>query len=191
MLLVVGLVIFLGAHLLPTIPRLREQLVSAFGAIGYKVGFSLVSLFGLVLLVYGYGEARTAAWNVALWNPPVFTKHISFLLMWPAFILLVATYVPSRIGTAAKHPMLAAIKIWALAHLIANGELASILLFTTFLAYGVYDRISVKKRERLMPARAAQGGFLGDMIVVGVGTAAYLLMLKWGHGALIGVTLIG
>jgi len=191
MLLIAGLILFFGAHLVPTMPSMRAGLAQRFGGTGYRLAFSLVSLLGLLAIVFGYGEARTAGWNAALWTPPTFTKHISFLLMWPAFVLLVATYVPSRIRDAAKHPMLAAIKIWALAHLIANGDLASILLFGTFLAYGVYDRISVKKRAATGPLGDRQGGFLGDLIAVGVGTGLFLLMLKWGHAALIGVSLFG
>jgi uncharacterized membrane protein len=191
MLLILGLILFLGAHVVPTFPKTRASLRMRFGDGAYKGLFSVVSLIGLVLIVYGFGAARTASWNVVLWTPPVWTKHIAFLLMWPAFILLVAAYIPSHIRDRAKHPMLAAIKIWALAHLIANGDLAGILLFASFLAYGVYDRISVKKRGALGPLGAKRGGIFNDVMVVIVGSFAYAFMLTVGHAWLIGVRLIG
>jgi uncharacterized membrane protein len=191
MLLILGLILFLGAHLVPTFPRTRAGLRLSLGENGYKGLFSIVSLIGLVLIVYGFGAARTASWNMVLWSPPVWTKHIAFLLMWPAFILLAATYIPSHIRDRAKHPMLASIKIWALAHLIANGDLAGVLLFGSFLAYGVYDRISVKERQAPGPLGAKSGGYLNDAMAVLVGTAAYVFMLLWGHAWLIGVRLIG
>jgi uncharacterized membrane protein len=191
MLLIAGLIIFLGAHLLPAFPQVRAGLGQRFGENGYKAAFSIVSLIGLVLIVYGFGQARTASWNAVLWSPPVWTKHIAFLLMWPAFILLVAAYVPSRIRDRAKHPMLAAVKIWALAHLIANGDLAGVLLFASFLAYAVFDRISVKKRQALGPLGGKTGGVFNDVLVVLIGTFAYVFMLTFGHAWLIGVRLIG
>ena len=191
MLLIAGLILFLGAHLVPTFPGIRDQWRGRLGEMGYKGLFSLVSLVGFALIVIGFGAARTASWNVALWSPPVWTKHIAFLLMWPAFILLVAAYVPSHIRSRAKHPMLAAVKIWALAHLIANGDLAGILLFASFLAYGVYDRISVKKREAFGPLGKKTGGVLNDVIVVLLGTIAYAFMLTRGHAWLIGLPLMG
>jgi uncharacterized membrane protein len=189
-LFLLGLVLFLGVHLVPTFPAQRADLRLRFGENVYKIAFSVLSLIGLVLLVIGFGEARGASWNPVLWTPPVWMKHVVFLLMVPAFILLVAAYVPSRIRTATKHPMLAAIKIWALAHLLANGDLAGIILFASFLAYGVYDRISVKKRGALGPLGGKRGTLTGDIIVVVVGLVLYGLMLKWGHPWLIGVALI-
>jgi uncharacterized membrane protein len=191
MLLILGLILFLGAHLVPTFPRTRARLRLSLGENGYKGLFSIVSLIGLVMIVYGFGAARTASWNTILWSPPVWTKHIAFLLMWPAFILLAAAYIPSHIRDRAKHPMLAAIKIWALAHLIANGDLAGVLLFASFLAYGVYDRISVKKRQALGPLGHKSGGYFNDVMAVLVGTAAYVFMLLWGHAWLIGLRLVG
>lgn len=186
-----GLILFLGVHLAPTFPKARAKLRSRLGEIGYRGLFSALSILGFVMIVYGFGEARTASWNVAIWTPPVWTKHIAFLLMWPAFVLLVAAYTPSHIRDRARHPMLAAIKIWALAHLIANGDLAGVILFASFLAYGVYDRISVKKRQAPGPLGSRHGGLVNDAIVLVIGTAAYLLMLFYGHPWLIGVRLVG
>jgi uncharacterized membrane protein len=109
--------------------------------------------------------------------------------MLPAIILLVAAFVPSRIRTAAKHPMLAAIKAWALAHLLVNGDLGSLLLFGTFLAFGVYDRIAMKRRPAAAVATSPPGPF-NDVLVVLGGVALFALMLVWGHGALIGVPVV-
>jgi uncharacterized membrane protein len=190
MLLIIGLVIFLGAHLVPTFPETRAALRIRLGESGYKGLFSLVSLLGLLLIALGFGEARMASWNMVLWSPPVWTKHIAFALMLPAFILLVATYIPSHIRDRAKHPMLAAVKIWALAHLIANGDLAGVLLFGSFLAYGVYDRISVKRRGALGPLGARHGGVFNDALVVLIGLVLFALMLTKGHAWLIGVPLL-
>ena len=111
--------------------------------------------------------------------------------MLPAMILLVAAYVPSRIRSAVGHPMLAAIKIWALAHLLANGDLASLVLFGSFLVWVVVDRISVKRRGALGPLGSATSTSpINDLIVVGVGLALYAVMLVWGHRWLIGVPLL-
>ena len=187
--LVLGLLIFFLVHLVPTRIDLRHGLVARLGANGYKAAFSIVALVGFVLIVVGFGKMQVMAGkNPEIWAPPLWSRHIAFLLMLPAFVLLVAAYVPSHIRTAAKHPMLAAVKLWAVAHLIANGDLASMLLFGSFLAYAVYDRISVKHRG-VMPG-PAPGGILNDAFVVAAGVALYVLMLTIGHTRLIGVPLL-
>jgi len=193
LLLVLGLILFLSVHLVPTRVELRDALVKGLGEGPYKLAFSLVSLAGLALIVLGYHKLQVMPGkNPILWNAPVWTRHAAFTLMLPAMILLVAAYIPSRIRTAARHPMLAAVKIWALAHLIANGDLGSILLFGSFLAWAVLDRISVKKRNALGPLGAAKpASILNDVAVVAIGLALYYGMLRWGHTYLIGVPLIG
>jgi uncharacterized membrane protein len=118
-------------------------------------------------------------------------RHVTFLLMVPAMIFLVAAYVPSRVRTTLKHPMLVAVKLWALAHLLVNGDLASLLLFGSFLAYAVYDRISVKQRGAMGPLGASTGSAVNDGFVVAAGLGLYALMMFWGHSALIGVPLAG
>lgn len=188
--LIIGLLIFLGVHVVPTSPPARKGLAEKLGEGPYKVAFSIASLAGFALIVWGMSMARGSAADPQLWTPPVWTKHIVFLLMWPAFVLLVAAYVPSHIRDKAKHPMLAAVKIWALAHLIGNGDLAGVLLFGAFLAWAVYDRISVKRRGALGPLGARHGGVVNDVVVVVAGTALYLGMLFWGHAHLIGVPLL-
>jgi uncharacterized membrane protein len=192
LLLIVGLVLFLGTHLLPTVPDLRKSLAARLGENGYKGLFTILSLIGLVLIVMGYGKAQalSGSKNPLLWDAPIWTRHIAFLIMIPSLVLFVAAYIPSRIRTAAKHPMLAAIKLWAFAHLISNGDLASILLFGSFLAWAVYDRISVKKRGALGPLGAKQGGLVGDLAAVGIGLGAWAFLLFGGHYLLIGVPLL-
>ncbi len=177
--LIVGLILFLGLHLLPTSPELRASLVERLGANTYKAMFSILSLIGFAVIVLGYHKMQLyPGKNPVLWDPPTWTRHIALALMLPSMILLVAANVPSRIRTAVQHPMLLAIKLWALAHLLANGDLASLLLFGSFLAYAVYDRISVKSVARLVPLGDAQPkGVMGDVIVVAIGTALYAALL--------------
>ena len=186
-----GLVVFFGAHALPLWTGLRARVRDGVGSGAYTGLFSLASLIGLVLIVIGYGELRTSvSSNPELWTPPTWTRHIAFLLMIPSLILLVSAYVPNRIRDAVGHPMLAAIKIWAFAHLLANGDLASVILFSSFLAYAVIDRISVKRRRVQGPLGDRSGGLAGDLTVVAVGLVAYVAILFFAHEWLIGVALI-
>jgi uncharacterized membrane protein len=189
--LVLGLVIFFAAHLVPASPGLRDGLISRFGEGAYKIAFSVVALAGLALIVLGYHKLQLMPGkNPVLWDPPTWTRHITFLLMLPAMIFLVASQVPSRIRTATKHPMLIAIKTWALAHLITNGDLGSLVLFGSFLTFAVYDRISIKRRPRAAAPPPAPASPVNDILVVVAGVALYALMLFWGHTHLIGVPLI-
>jgi uncharacterized membrane protein len=190
MVLIVGLILFLGIHLLPTSPELRDGLKARLGAGPYKIIFSLLSLAGFVIIVLGYHKLQLhPGKNPVLWEPPVWTRHIAVALMLPAMILLVASLIPSRIRTLVRHPMLVGIKIWALAHLIANGDLGSLLLFGSFLAFAVYDRISVRKRADLGPlGTAAPASAMNDVLVVVIGVALYAALLFGGHRWLIGVS---
>ncbi len=185
--LVLGLAIFFGIHAIPMYPAQRTRLVERLSGIGYQVAFAVASLIGLILISRGYGMAQEGGWNPQIWVPPVWTSHIALLLMIPAMIAVVAAYVPSRIRTALKHPMLVGIKLWALAHLLANGDLASIVLFGGFLAWAVVDRISVKYRTSLGPLGTAEGGLVGDLTAVGIGLAAYVAFLFYLHNWLFGV----
>lgn len=189
MLLIIGLALFLAIHLLPTNPEMRAGWRERLGENTYKMAFSLISLLGFALIVLGYHKMQLhPGKNPILWDPPVWTRHITLALMLPAMIFLVASNVPSRIRNAVKHPMLLAIKLWALGHLLANGDLASLLLFGSFLAYAVYDRISVKSRGALGPLGNKQPkSVMNDVVVVAVGTALYLALLFGGHEWLIGV----
>jgi len=185
LILIVGLVVMLGAHVFVTFRDHRAGLIGRLGQGGYRILFSVVSLVGLVLIVWGYGEYRAGEW-IEIWSPPPFMRHITVGLMLFSAILLVATYVPSHIRTWAKHPMFAAIKIWAFAHLLSNGDLGSILLFGGFLAWGVYGRIAAKRRGDSGP-QTAPAGWTGDIIAVVVGLALYLALGYYFHPYVIGV----
>src|SRR5260221_11889479 len=143
--MILGLVLFLGVHTLTTQRELRARLIASAGEGGYKIGYALVSVAGLVLIVWAFAHYRAAGmWEV--WTPPTAFKHIAVALMLPAVILVVAAYIRGRIYTTLKHPMLAGVKLWAAAHLLANGDLGSIILFGSFLGWAVFDRISLKRR---------------------------------------------
>ena len=194
LLLGLGLVTFFAVHLLPTVPDVRNGLVRRLGNNAYLGVFSLLSLVSLVLIVYGYHKLQLMPGkNPQLWVPPVWAKHIAFLLMLPASIFLAAAYVPSRIRTTLKHPMLIAIKTWALAHVIANGDLGGLVLFTSFLLYAVYDRISLKSRtdgSGMGPLKNKTGGLAGDITAVAVGLSFYAFMMLGGHQYFIGKGLL-
>ena len=189
--LVGGLALFFAAHLIPTRPQMRARIVGKVGSGPYSGLFALVSLAALVLIVMGYGAMRgLGRENPQLWVAPSWTGHLTMLLMVPAMVLLVAAYVPSRIRTNLRHPMLIAVMLWAFAHLIANGDLASVLLFGSFLAYGVYDMISANQRAALGPLGRARGSAAGDAAAIAAGLALYALLLVWGHQMLTGVPLL-
>ena len=182
-LLIVGIIVFLGIHLLPTFPHFRETLIARLGKVGYQILFGALSIAGFALLVWGFAQAPV----VQIWYPPPWTRWVAIVLMLPAFIFLVAAYVPGQIKARVKHPFLVAIKTWALAHLIANGDLASILLFGSFLAYAAYDRITLKGRKPTeLIGTAAQGGTRNDLIAVVFGVLFYVVFLVWLHPLLIG-----
>jgi uncharacterized membrane protein len=181
-LLIIGIIVFLGFHLLPTVPGLRERLVGRLGEGGYRGLFSLLSVAGLALLIYGFAEAPL----IQIWSPPAWTRWVAIVLMLPAFIFLVAAYVPGQIKAKLKHPFLVAVKTWALAHLIANGDLASLILFGSFLAYAVYDRIAIKARQPHGVEIQGPVTPRNDVIAVVLGTALYVVFLVWLHPLLIG-----
>lgn len=191
-LLIAGLVVFLGTHLFTTAREPRAALVGRLGEGPYKGLYSLVSLAGIVLISIGFSRYRAAGY-IQIRDPPVWTRHLSLLLMWPAWIMVVAAYLPGRIKRTLKHPMLAAVKVWALAHLLANGDLGSIFLFGGFLAWAVVARISVKRRDEVRdhagPA-AAPAGLRNDLLAVAIGTALYLAFFFRVHTWLIGVPVL-
>jgi uncharacterized membrane protein len=187
--MIIGLVLFLAIHLVPANVDLKNGLIARFGTTGYKVLFSVVSLVGLALIILGFYKLHLhPGKNPILWDPPTWTRHLALALMLPAVIALVAAYIPSHIHVMLKHPMLVAIKIWALAHLLANGDLASLVLFGSFLAFAVYDRISVKKRGDLGPLGRGRGPWINDVAVVVLGIALYAAIVLYLHELLIGVS---
>jgi len=188
-LLILGLVIFLGAHSVGmAAPAWRERMIERLGEIPWKGVYSVVSLVGLVLIVWGYGMARVEP--VGIWAPPTWLRHVALLLMLPVFPLLLAAYLPGRIQTAAKHPMLAAVKLWAFAHLLANGNLADLMLFGSFLAWAVADRISLKTRTP-PSVPGAPPGRANDLIALVGGLALYGAFIGGLHAWLIGVSPLG
>jgi uncharacterized membrane protein len=186
-LLILGMVIFFAAHVFTTMRGRRAALIARIGEGPYKGLYSLVSLAGLVMIAYGFGVWR-AGGSAQLWYPPVWTKHIALVLVPIAAILIVAAYVPSHLRTRMKHPMLTAVKIWALAHLLANGDLAGIVLFGGFLMYAIYDRIAVK--ERAAPIPPAPADWKGDVVAVAGGLALFLVLGYVFHPYVVGVPVI-
>ncbi len=185
--LVLGLVMFFAAHLVPTRPALRAALADRLGTMGYRGAHSVVALVGLALIVYGYGLAR-AQGPALVYDPPYWMRHVTMLLMLIAFIVLPASFLPGKIKATVKHPMLVAVKTWALSHLLVNGDLASVLLFATFLAWAVYDRISMKRRPAPAPVK---GTVVNDVLVVVIGIVLYGAFVMKLHLWLIGVPVIG
>ncbi|MDP3251913.1 MAG: NnrU family protein [Hydrogenophaga sp.] len=191
--LIVGLVLFLGVHSVSIVsPQGRHALAGRMGEGAFKGLYSLVSFVGLALMVWGYGLARQAP--VVIYTPPAGLRHAALLLMLPVFVLLLAAYLPGRIQRAAKHPMLLSVKLWATAHLLANGTVADVLLFGGFLAWAVVDRISVKRRAaaglvRLAPA--LPGSAANDAIALVLGLGIYVVFVLWAHAWLFGVRPLG
>src|SRR5436190_8278736 len=188
--MILGLVLLLGVHLFTIMRGRRAALVARLGENGYKALYSLLSLIGLVLIVYGYARYRQGEW-VDLWFPPVWLRHVAALLVLPAVILVVASYVRGNIYLKLKHPMLADVKLWALAHLLANGDLGSSILFGAVLAWAVIDRISLKRRADPGAPPIPVGGTRNDVIAIAGGTALYAALGFWFHPYVIGVPVFG
>jgi uncharacterized membrane protein len=188
--MILGLVLFLGIHALTTQRKKRARLVASMGEGPYKGVYSLVSLVGLVLIVWGFAHYRSAEW-VQVWTPPAALKHLNIALMLPAVILVVAAYIRGHIYKAVKHPMLAGVKLWAFGHLLANGDLGGIILFGSFLAWAVFDRISLKRRTDAGGPPIPVGGWTNDLIAVAVGVVAYLALAFAFHPVVIGIPVMG
>lgn len=188
LLLILGLVLLLGAHSVSIInARWRDGLVARMGLVPWQGAFGFVALLGLILIVVGYDMSRESLDPIVLYDPPTWTRHLNLVLMLPVFPLLFAAYMPGRIQGAIKHPMLLAVKIWALGHLLANGTLADVLLFGSFLAWAVADRISLKKRTPI-PVHGAPPAVMNDWIALGSGLLLYVGFLLFLHQWLIGVS---
>jgi uncharacterized membrane protein len=190
-LLIVGLVLFLGVHSLRVVGEgPRNSLQARLGAGGYKGLYTLLSLAGFALIVWGYGVARQSP--QLLWLPPVWTRHLAALLTLPAFVLLVAAYVPGNaIKARLHHPMVLGVKTWALAHLISNGMLADLLLFGGFLIWAVLSFRAARARDRAAGTVYAPGRAGPTVVAVVVGLIAWAAFAFWAHGALIGVKPFG
>jgi uncharacterized membrane protein len=189
--LLIGLLIFLGAHSVRIFAEpWRQAQIARMGAGAWKSAYSLVSLAGLALIVWGYGVARAVP--VELWASPGWMRHLSSLLNVGAFVLLAAAYVPrNRIRVEVGHPMVAGVTLWALAHLLSNGRLADLALFGAFLAWGLLDFRAARARDREAGVRRAPGTPGGDLAVLAVGIAAAAVFALWLHGPLVGVRPFG
>jgi len=191
--LILGLLVFLGAHSFVTLRPARVAALQQLGRPAYLVLFSLVSAAGLALIFWGFARYRQAGGTV-VWHPPDFMRHVTVALVWPAVVLVTAAYLPGHIKRTVKHPMLAGVKLWAFAHLLSNGDLGGIVLFGSFLAWAVYDRIAVKRREAAGEPAAimfVDRGWTNDIIAVALGTFLYLALGFTFHPVVIGVPVFG
>ncbi|MBI2748143.1 MAG: NnrU family protein [Burkholderiales bacterium] len=189
--LIAGLVLFLGVHSVRIVADgWRTQTLARVGEGFYKGVYSVLSLAGFALLIYGFGVARENP--IMLWTPPMGMRHAASLLTLLAFILLAAAYVP-RNGIKARvhHPMVLGVKSWALAHLLANGSVAHVLLFGGFLAWGVLDFISARRRDRAAGTQYPAGTASATAITVLVGVIAWAAFAFKLHGWLIGIRPFG
>ena len=187
--MILGLAIFIGVHLVTVMRERRAGLVAQLGENGYKIVYSLLSAVGLALIVYGFARYRAGEW-VEIWSPSNWTKHLAALLVLFAMIMAVSAYARGHIYERLKHPLLAATKLWALAHLIANGDLGSIILFGSILGWAVVDRISLKRRTDPGAPPIPTGGWPRDVAAIIVGTLVYLALVYWFHPAVVGVSVM-
>ena len=188
--MILGLVLFYAAHIFTTKREARAQAIAKLGEGTYKILYSLVSLAGLVLIIWGFANYR-ATGVIGIWAPPTAFKHITLALMLPAVVLVVASYIRGRIFVTLKHPMLAGIMLWAAGHLLANGDLGAIILFGSFLIWAVYDRISMRWRTDSGAPPIPVGGITNDVIAVAVGVVAYLALAFVFHPVVIGLPVVG
>ena len=188
--LILGLALFLGIHLTTALPRKRHKLVRQFGENKYKLLFSIFALAGLVLIVIGYAMARPTA--IALYEAPIELRHLAMLLVLISFLMFPAARLSGHIRYWLRHPQITAVKIWAFAHLLVNGDLASVLLFGSFLAWGVFDRISLKKREQfgLVRTRNFSPKITHDILAIVIGAGLYAAFAFYLHGLLFGQPLL-
>ncbi|HXD45389.1 MAG TPA: NnrU family protein [Pseudolabrys sp.] len=183
--LILGLAIFIANHLFVTFRDKRAAAIASLGKPLYHTLFGIVSLIGLALIVWGFAEYRATQWT-PIWTPPAFMHHITIGLMLIASILVAAYLIPSHIKARAKHPLLAAVKVWAFAHLLSNGDLGSMIMFGALLAWAVYARITVKSRTDVtLPV--APRGWKNEVAVLIAGIAIFLALGYWFHPHVVGV----
>ena len=190
--LVLGLVVFLGVHSVRIVADdWRSATLARIGEKPWKGAYALISLIGFVLLVWGFGQTRLDP--VVLWVPPLPMRHIAGLLTLVAFIMLLATYVPGNaIKARLRHPMLLSVKVWALAHLLANGKLADVVLFGAFLLWAVVCFRSCRQRDRAAGITSASSSTaLGTVLTVVLGVVAWGAFAFWGHKHIIGISPLG
>lgn len=187
--LIAGIVLFFAIHSVAIVaPGWRDTIAARLGGGTWRALYAIAAIAGFVLMVWGYSIARQSP--VLVYQPPVGLRHLTAVLMLPVFPLLLAAYLPGRIRTATKHPMLAATKLWAFAHLLANGTMGDVLLFGSFLIWAVADRISFRNRAQ-RPIPGASPSKLNDWIAVIGGLGMYVFFVAWAHVLLFGVAPLG
>lgn len=189
--LVLGLFIFLGVHSVRIVADdWRTQTRARIGPLVWKGLYSVVSLLGFALIVWGFSLVRQQP--VQLWSPPVALRHLASLLTLLSFVLLAAAYVPGNIiKERIHHPMVLGVKLWALAHLLANGNLGHVVLFGSFLAWAIVDFTAARRRDRTLGTRYPGGTAGATGISVALGVGAWIAFALWLHGLLIGVRPLG
>jgi uncharacterized membrane protein len=189
--LILGLVIFLGVHSVRIVADgWRTRAIAQWGAQPFKGAYALLSLLGFGLIVWGFGQTRLEP--VWLWQPPLPMRHVAALLTLVSFVFLVATYLPGNaIKARLRHPMLLGTKVWALAHLMANGKLADVVLFGAFLVWAIVCFRAARQRDRLNPTPVLPSSALATGLTVVLGVAAWAGFAFWGHLHLIGVSPLG
>ncbi len=190
-LLILGLLLFLGMHSVRIVAEdARSRFIAQRGANAWKGLYTVVSIIGLAMILWGYALARQSP--VTLWPPQAWARHLAVVLMLVAFVLLAAAYVPGNgIKARLKHPMLLSVKVWALAHLLANHTLADLLLFGSFLLWAVLDLRAAKQRDRQAQTVYPAGQRGRSLLTVAVGAAAWALVVFWAHAAWLGVQPLG
>lgn len=189
--LILGLVIFLGVHSVRIVADgWRTRTIAAWGEMRWKGLYAALSLLGFALIVWGYGQARLMP--VTVWQPPLPMRHVAALLTLISFVMLAATYVPGNaIKARLGHPMVLGVKVWALAHLLANGQLADMVLFGAFGVWAVLSFRSARQRDRINPPRPQASSVAATGLAVLLGVAAWAAFAFWGHRVLIGIAPFG
>lgn len=185
-LLVFALVIFFALHLMPAVPGFREAMIARIGARAYKGAFSVASLVTLGLVIWSYATAPL----IHVWAPPYELRHLAMLAMAVAMVLAMAAFFPGSIRQRIAHPMLTAVIIWAAAHLLVNGDLASMLLFGGFLVYASFNRFAARGRAEHFPVSVDGKARRNDVIAIVSGLALYAAFLFALHKWLIGVPVL-
>jgi uncharacterized membrane protein len=190
-LLIAGLILFLGAHSTRIFADdWRTRTIEQLGELKWKGLVTVLSIAGFILLIVGYDQARMT--TVALWQPPIWTRHVAVLFNLLAFILVAAAYVPRNIiKSKIGHPMIAGVKIWALAHLLANGNLADVLLFGTFLLWAVLDFRTSRRRDRINATVYPEAAMANSLLTLVVGLGAGVVFMLWLHVRWVGVSPLG
>ena len=189
--LILGLILFLGVHSVRIFADpWRSAQLARLGEGPWKGLYSLASIIGFVLLLWGFGQARAA--TLVLWSPPFWTQYVAAVLTLIALVLIVAAYVPgTRIKAWLHHPMVLGIKVWAFAHLISNGTVADVVLFGSFLVWAIADFASSRRRDRAAGTVYPAGTAGKDVVAVVVGVVAWAVFLFWLHGWLFRVRPLG